>query len=106
MGLEIPCNNGTTVKAPTNCSKVKLADGALKEYNVMHEDLEYSFVVTIQNTLDVSAPFTVLVDNLSGSLYDVIAANSEVTRFDYRRLGRFLICILVTNWKVREILHL
>ena len=80
-GLTMVCVNGIEVYMPEDCVEVhpivtiaNMANGGVDE--ALEGDVTHNTVGNV----------TLLIDNYSGSLYDVTSSTGVVTRFDHRRM--------------------
>ena len=82
FGLKSSCEHGDIVIVPAACQEVDLT--SYSEVFIDNGGLDYGFSAQFESI--ITGQSTILVENLSGSIFEVSSVNAVSHRFDHRRL--------------------
>ena len=82
FGLKSSCEHGDIVIVPAACQEVDLT--SYSEMFIDNGGLDYGFSAQFES--GITGQSTILIENLSGSIFEVSSTNAESHRFDHRRV--------------------
>ena len=82
FGLKSSCEHGDIVVVPVACEEVDLI--SYSEMFINNGGLNYGFTGQFESL--ITGESTILIENLSGSVFEVSSANAVTHRFDHRRV--------------------
>ena len=82
FGLKSSCEHGDIVIVPAACQEVELT--SYSEMFIDNGGLDYGFSAQFESV--ITGQSTILIENLSGSIFEVSSTNAESHRFDHRRV--------------------